>query len=96
MTQARIPLAVTAAANLLLNVLFPVLALRALGVGNESDTLFLVFVLPSAVLVLLAGSVLSWLTPCLVRRAGNASRRLLAWSVLWVLLAGGQVGVAVA
>lgn len=86
--RARSLLAFSATANLLQNLLFPVLAVRALGVGAASDALFMVFVLPGVVTVLLANSVLNWLAPRLVHRPDDASRRVLCWSLLWVLLAG--------
>lgn len=77
--------------NLLANLWFPVLAVRALGAGNAADALFLVFILPAVIAVLLANSVLNWSTPRLVRRADPAARRQLSWSLLWVLL--GCVGI---
>lgn len=83
---ARTLLALTSAANLLQSVLFPVLAVRALGAGENADALFMVFVVAAVVNVLLANSVLNWVTPRLVRRANDASRRQLVWSLLWVLL----------
>lgn len=85
--RARIILAFASTANLAANLLFPVLAVRALGIGNAIDALFMVFILPGVVMVLLGNSVLNWSTPRLVRRADNASRRALCWSLLWILLA---------
>jgi len=82
----RTLLTLTSAANLLQTVLFPVLAVRALGAGAEADALFMVFVLVNVVGVLLANSVLNWVTPRLVMRSGALSRRQLAWSLVWVLL----------
>lgn len=76
------------AANLLANLGFPVLAVRALGVGHQADALFMVFILPAVIAVLLGNSVLNWSTPRLVRRAHTASRQVLCWSLLWALLAG--------
>lgn len=89
--RARTLLTVTSAANLLQNLLFPVLAVRALGAGSDTDALFMVFILPTVAMVLLAGSVFNWLTPRLVRRLDDASRRDLSWSLMWVLLAGVSV-----
>ena len=80
MSRTRTLLAVTSAFNLAANLLFPVLAVRALGGGNAADALFMVFILPTVVAVLLANSVLNWSTPRLVRREDTASRRALAWS----------------
>ncbi|MFZ5757748.1 MAG: lipid II flippase MurJ [Pseudomonadota bacterium] len=88
MSRSRTPLAVVSAVNLLANLLFPVLAIRALGAGSAADALFMVFILPGVVMVLLSNSVLNWITPRLVRRADAGSRRALCWSLLWVLLAG--------
>lgn len=85
---ARFLLTATALANLLLNLLFPVLAVRALGAGADTDALFMVFVLPGVITVLLGNSVLNWLTPRLVRRQDPASRRLLCWGLLWTLSLG--------
>ncbi len=84
--RARLLLATASAANLLHNLLFPVLAVRALGAGAAADALFMVFVLPGVVTVLLGNSVLNWATPRLVRHADGTARRALAWSLLWVLL----------
>jgi peptidoglycan biosynthesis protein MviN/MurJ (putative lipid II flippase) len=86
--RARSLLAAMSAANLLQNLLFPVLAVRALGAGSAADALFMVFVLGAVVNVLLANSVLNWVTPRLVRRRDDESRRQLCWSLLWVLAAG--------
>lgn len=86
--MSRPLLVVVSAANLLANLLFPVLAIRALGSGPAADALFLVFVLPSVAMVLLGNSVLNWMAPRLVRRPDSASRRALVWSMLWTLLAG--------
>lgn len=88
MSRTRTPLAVTSVFNLLANLLFPVLAVRALGTGNASDALFLVFILPPVITVLLGNSVLNWSTPRLVRRTDPAGRRALCWSLAWTLLAG--------
>lgn len=73
--------------NLLANLWFPVLAIRALGASHAADALFLVFILPAVIAVLLGNSVLNWSTPRLVRRVDAAARRQLSWSLLWVLLA---------
>ncbi len=86
--RARTALAAVSAANLLQNLLFPILALRTLGASNAADALFMVFILPGVVMVLLGNSVLNWSTPRLVRRADNTSRRVLCWSLLWTLQAG--------
>lgn len=86
--RARALLTAVSAANLLQNLMFPVLAVRALGAGVDADALFMVFVLPGVITVLLSNSVLNWLTPRLVARPDDASRRVLCWSLLWVLLAG--------
>ncbi|MFZ5722436.1 MAG: lipid II flippase MurJ [Pseudomonadota bacterium] len=88
MSRSRTPLAVASAVNLLANLLFPALAIRALGIGPAADALFMVFILPGVVVVLLGNSVLNWATPRLVRRSDPASRRQLAWSLLWILLGG--------
>lgn len=85
--RARFILASASTANLAANLLFPVLAVRALGIGTDVDALFMVFILPGVVMVLLGNSVLNWSTPRLVRRADDASRRALCWSLLWILLA---------
>lgn len=84
---SRALLTTTSLVNLLVNLVFPVLAVRALGAGTNADALFIVFILPQLVVVLLGNSVLNWLTPRLVRREGDDSRRSLCWSLLWVLLA---------
>ncbi|MFZ5699197.1 MAG: lipid II flippase MurJ [Pseudomonadota bacterium] len=86
--RARTALAAVSAANLLQNLLFPILALRTLGASNAADALFMVFILPGVVMVLLGNSVLNWSTPRLVRRADDTSRRVLCWSLLWTLQAG--------
>lgn len=85
--RARFILASASTANLAANLLFPVLAVRALGIGTDVDALFMVFILPGLVMVLLGNSVLNWSTPRLVRRVDDASRRALCWSLLWILLA---------
>lgn len=86
--RARTALAIVSVANLLLNLLFPVLAVRALGAGVASDALFMVFILPGVIMVLLGNSILNWAIPRLVRRVDPASRQALCWSLLWVILAG--------
>jgi O-antigen/teichoic acid export membrane protein len=83
--RARAVLLTASTANLLHHLLFPVLAIRALGAGTASDALFLVFILPGVAIVLLASSVLNWATPKLVHRPDTASRRALAWSLLWLV-----------
>lgn len=92
--RARAILATASTANLAANLLFPVLAVRALGVSDAADALFMAFILPSVVMVLLGNSVLNWSTPRLVRRADDASRRVLCWSLLWTLLSVVSAGCA--
>jgi len=87
MPATRTPIAIASGCNLAANLAFPVLAIRALGAGHDADALFIVFILPAVVTVLLGNSVLNWAAPRMVRRDSDASRREFAWGLLWVLLA---------
>lgn len=87
MASTRTSIAVASAFNLAANLAFPVLAIRALGASQDADALFIVFILPAVVTVLIGNSVLNWAAPRMVRRVDDRSRRSFAWGLLWVLLA---------